>query len=101
MSIPELIGFQEKYRDKGLVVLGISMDDPQHVTNRDLESFKKMAKLNYTILRYNRKVVEDYFLNEAPALPTMFLIDRKGKIRDKIVGFVPGALEKALKGFLK
>lgn len=100
MSIPELVKLQEKYRDKGLVVLGISLDDPGRASDEYLRAFKEKYNINYTILRFNRQVLVDYFAFDTPAIPTMFIIDREGKIRGKFVGFRPGALEKALKGIL-
>jgi peroxiredoxin len=99
-AIPELVKLQEKHRDQGLVIFGITMDDPQMVTDEDLRAFKKKAKINYTILRFNNKVVQDY-LGEPPAIPAVFLIDREMKIIDKIVGYRPGALEKSLMQVLK
>ncbi len=101
MSIPELVALQEKYRDKGLAVLAVSMDDPQRISNKDLQQFKKMAKINYPVLRYNQKILEDYFARERMAVPTMFIIDGTGKIVEKIPGFLPGALEKSLEPLLK
>lgn len=100
MTIPELIKLQEKYRKKGLVILGISLDDPQYFANRYLLAFKEKFKINYTILRYKPEMVKEYFAIERPAIPTMFVIDRKGRIRDKLVGYQPGALEKSLDGLL-
>lgn len=96
MSIPELIKLQEKFGEKGLVILGVSMDDPRKITDKDLRAFKKQLQINYTILRANRQVLKDYFGNEAISIPTMFIIDREGKIRDKLVGFRPGTLEKSV-----
>jgi len=101
MSIPELVALQEKYRDKGLVILGVSVDDPKGVSNKDLKAFKKMAKINYPVIRYNQKVMEDYFGGERMAIPTMFIIDGTGKVIEKIPGFLPGALEKSLEPLLK
>jgi peroxiredoxin len=100
MSIPELVRLQDKYRDKGLVILGISLDDPNLFTNKSLLVFKEREKINYTILRYDLKVLKDYFGDKSPAVPTMFLVDRQGKIREKFVGFKPGAVEKSLTEFL-
>ncbi|MBK5100870.1 MAG: TlpA family protein disulfide reductase [Desulfobacteraceae bacterium] len=100
MSIPELVKLQEKYRDKGLVVLGISLDDPGRASDKYLRAFKDDYNINYTVLRFNHQVLRDYFGFETPAIPTMFIIDREGKIRGKFVGFRPGALEKALKRVL-
>lgn len=95
VSIREMARLQEKYRDKGLVILGISLDDPQ-IPDKYLLAFRQMAKINYTILRYDPKVLRDYFGNESPAIPTLFLVDRQGKIRAKFVGFRPDAVEKSL-----
>ena len=100
MSIPELVRLQEKYRDRGLVILGISLDDSQLFTNKSLLAFKERERINYTILRYDQKVLKDYFGNTPPAVPTMFLVDRQGRIREKFVGFRPGAVEKSLAEFL-
>ncbi len=96
MTIPVLIRLQEKYGEKGLVILGISLDDPQQFPDKYITAFKEKYKINYLILRYNAKVMGDYFGTETPAIPTMFVVDRKGRIRDKIVGYQPDALEKAL-----
>jgi cytochrome c biogenesis protein CcmG/thiol:disulfide interchange protein DsbE len=100
MSIPELVKVQKQYRDKGLVVLGISLDDPGRAGDEYLRAFKDDYNINYTVLRFNNQVLLDYFGFETPAIPTMFLIDREGKVIGKFVGFRPGALEKALKGVL-
>ncbi len=99
-SIPGLVRLQEKYGDKGLVILGISLDDPQQFTNKYLLDFREKTRINYTILRYDQKVLQDYFGHESPAIPTMILVDRQGKIRDRIVGFRPVVLEKSLNELL-
>ncbi|MEJ2586561.1 MAG: TlpA disulfide reductase family protein [Deltaproteobacteria bacterium] len=96
MSIPELVKLQKEYKDDGFIVLGISMDDPSRISDQDLESFKKMARINYPILRYNKKIVGDYFQDGRVSLPTMFIIDREGKIRKRIVGFDHAALKRSL-----
>ena len=100
ISIPEMVKVQKKFREKGLVILGISMDDPRMVTDEQLGAFKKQVGINYSILRANRQVLQDYFGNESISIPTLFIIDRKGKIRDKLVGFIPGAVEKSVRKIL-
>lgn len=101
MTIPQLIKLQEKYRDQGLVILWISVDDLQQITDKDLLYFKKMSKINYPVLRFNQKVMQDYFAGESVAVPTMFVVDRNGRIRDKIVGYAPDPLEKSLAAVMK
>jgi thiol-disulfide isomerase/thioredoxin len=101
MTIPELVDLQKKYKDKGLSVVGISVDDPRKVTNGDLAAFKEAKNINYSIVRADAKVMQDYFAgDDRMAIPTMFLIDRHGKIIEKKVGFVPGSLEKSVKKLL-
>ena len=96
VSIPELGKLHEKYRDKGLVVLGISMDDQEQFTDAYLRDFKDKFGIKYKILRYNLSVLKDYFGEGNIAIPTMFLIDRRGTIREKIVGYRPDVLNKSL-----
>ncbi len=100
-SIPELIELQEKYRDRDVVVLGVSMDDPRQVPDKYLRLFKHKLKINYPIVRFNRGVIQDYFANAPPAIPTLFMIDREGRIRDRVVGYRSGAVEKSLAKVLK
>jgi len=102
MSIPELVEIQEKYRDKGVTVLGISVDLPENISEADLRVFKDKLKMNYSILRADRQVMADYFAGgeSQVAIPTLFVVDQQGKIRDKLVGFRPGKLEEALQKLL-
>ena len=101
MSIPELVKLQEKYGETGLVILGLSMDNPRQVTDEKLQAFKEKNNINYIILRVNEKVIKDYFKTTSVSIPTMFVIDREGKIRDKLVGFKPNAVEKSLNEVIK
>lgn len=101
LAIPELVSLQKKYGDQGFVILGISMDDPATATRTFLREFKNKFFINYTVLRGDEKVLADYFGDQAPAIPTLFLIDRQGKVFDKFVGFEPGAVEKSLAKLLK
>ena len=96
VSIPELGGLHEKYRDKGLVVLGISLDNPDKFSNEYLRKFREEFGINYKILRYNTDVIRDYFGTGQVSIPTMYLIDRKGRIKERIVGYRPEILKDLL-----
>lgn len=100
-SIPELVDVQEKYRDQGLIVLGISTDDPRKISDKSLLGFKKRYRVNYSILRADYGVTMDYFGARNMALPTLFVIDREGKVVDRIVGYAPGAAERSVKKLLE
>jgi len=99
-SIPELVDLQKRYQNQGVVILGISMDDPQQFNNRYLMAFKEKFRINYTILRANGQVALDYFGASNMAIPTLFVVNREGKIVDKFVGFMPGQVEKSIKKLL-
>ena len=100
-SIPELVELQKKYRDQGVVVLGVSMDDPQIFPDNYILAFKEAYKMNYKILRADQKVAMDYFGTENMAIPTLFVINREGKLVDKLVGYAPGVVEASLKKVLE
>lgn len=99
-SIPELVGLQKKYRDRGLVILGISMDDPQTTSLRSLQAFHDKFGINYQVLRGDYKVALDFLGGGEISIPTMFVVNREGQIVDKHVGFRPGVLEGSLKKYL-
>jgi len=100
MSIPELVSLHGKYREKDLVVLGISLDDPDKVDTGEMIRFMEQHRIGYTILRANEKVVQDYSGADGMPIPTMFFVDREGRIVEKLVGFVPGRVEKSIKRLL-
>ena len=100
-SIPELVKIQDKYRDQGVVILGVSVDDPLRVNNRYLSAYKEKYKINYTILMADEKTIVKYLGNNNFAIPTIFIINRDGMIVTKGVGFLPGAVEKSLKKILQ
>ena len=100
VSIPELVDLQDKYMAKGLVVIGISVDD-ENVSKGELLAFKEKMRINYRILRANNKVYDDYFGRTSGfSIPTLFVIDREGKVRDRVVGFRPGVVEKTVQSLL-
>jgi peroxiredoxin len=101
MSIPELVDLQTKYKAKGLVVVGISVDDEKDVSKGMLVAFKEEKRINYPILRANDKVYMDYFgRTKGFSIPTLFVIDREGKVRNRFVGFEPGVVEKSVQSLL-
>lgn len=83
-SVPHLVELQEKYGDQGLQIVGISLD---HRGRRVVEPFAKRFKVNYKILVGDyRQVVEDY--GGIFGIPTLFVIDREGKVVAHFIGYV-------------
>ncbi len=80
-SVPAFINLFNKYRDQGFIVLGISMED-----RTTLERFRDQYDVSYPILLGNREVQRSY---NVQAIPHMFIIDKKGKLRKTQLGFAP------------
>ena len=99
-SIPELVRLQEKYRDKGLVVLGISMDTKAQADDAQLKKFMATFNMKYQVMRDDGVVSQTYFGNSPAAIPTMQIINRKGKIVKTIIGFSPGEVPRLIKAII-
>lgn len=85
-GIPELVELQEKYGAKGLSIVGISLDQGGVAPVR---KFAEEYKINYPVVMGDEDVVSAY--GNIQAIPTAFVIDRKGKIVDKHVGYADKA----------
>lgn len=83
-TVPELVAIQDKYRDKGLVVLGVSLDEGQDIPAK-LADFSGEYKVNYRILIGTEAVSRSYNVS---GIPMSFLIDREGRIINSYVGYI-------------
>ena len=97
MEIPEFVEAYSKYRDRGFVILGVlSEDDPPQ---KDLQAFMSEFKMNYPVMRQHAELEESF--GTLWALPTSFVIDRKGQVCSKHMGpFSKEALEREINGLL-
>lgn len=85
-EIPHFVELQDRYGAKGLVVIGVALDDER--TAGEVRAFSRRMGINYPILYGNREVMEAY--GPIEAIPTTFVIDRDGRIRARFVGYQPG-----------
>ncbi|MGE5807207.1 MAG: TlpA family protein disulfide reductase [Ignavibacteria bacterium] len=83
MSVPDLIAIQKEFKND-VVIIGISLDIE---TAKDVIPFIKEFGINYPVVFGNNKVVMDY--GNINAIPTSFVIDKKGNVVDMHVGLVP------------
>ena len=96
-EIPGYIALQKKYADKGLVIVGVSVDENGAAA---VAPFAKAKGINYQMLLFNDDVVAAF--GGIEGIPTTFLIDREGNIRDKKVGMAEEAdYEKRIVELLK
>jgi thiol-disulfide isomerase/thioredoxin len=95
MTIPELNTLYDQYRDKGLVVVGLSVDD----NPADVLDFQRNVPMRYPSGMFNRGLAAR--IGEPSSIPTTLLIDRKGVLRRTFVGYVDvGTLEPLVRALL-
>lgn len=95
-ELPTLSRVYDGLKKKGFVILGVSLDeDPASAVPPFLKSFRKEhhVKMDYPMLVGDEKVADAY--GGIRGIPTTFIVDRKGIIRDKFIG-PPGDDEKTI-----
>jgi hypothetical protein len=71
---------QRELEARGLTIVGPAWDD----TAGGIKDFQNDLKQDYTVLLGGESVQEKF--GGIPSLPTTFIIDREGRIRQKILG---------------
>ncbi len=95
-EIPWFIEYQNKYKDSGLAVIGVSMDDDGW---KVVKPFIEEKKMNYAVVLGNADVAKLY---KVDAMPVTVLIDREGKIAASYDGVVDrAACEAKIQSLLK
>jgi peroxiredoxin len=74
-SMPWLMELSEKYRDAGLAVIGISMDEGGWQV---VKPFAEKMHITYPILLGDKRVA--YLYGDVDALPLAFFVDRNGRV---------------------
>lgn len=82
-EVPELNAIYKKYRARGLVVVGVSVDKVQGDGVKSVRPFAREFKVNYPILMADDSLVEAMDLDN---IPTTLFIDRKGKTVARLEG---------------
>jgi peroxiredoxin len=97
VEIPGFVELQTRYKEQGLVVLGVSVDDPIE----KLKPFADHYKMNYPVLvGLGREDFQDQY-GPLWAMPTTFVIGRDGKVCTRHTGFKKKEeFEKEIKGLL-
>ena len=95
VEIPELVETYAHYKDQGVVVLGISIDDSAET----LRAYAPQKNMNYPVLLMQDDVDEAY--GPIFGVPVTFFIGRDGKISRKHFGPVTKAqVEQEIKALL-
>lgn len=90
-EIPVYIALQEKYRGRGLVILGFSLDEDGAA---GVKEFGRMMKVNYPLIMADGDTAVRF--GEFDSIPTAFVVDRAGNIRHMKTGAADMAAFEAL-----
>ncbi len=85
MTIPHVEAIYNKYKEKGVLVLGISVDDSSTAGN--VPSFIKENGMDYLVVNDSNSTVSSLY--GVSSIPRFFIIDKNGKIAKSIIGYDP------------
>ncbi len=88
VEIPGYIELQKKYGKDGLVIIGMSCDQDKKAAQK-VKDFIQKNGMNYPVVMADEDVQAAF--GGMDAIPTTFIIDRAGNIRERKVGVVPAA----------
>jgi len=95
-EIPDFVSLSETYKGRGVAFVGISLDEKGWSV---VKPFIAKNKITYPIVLDNGKTQTAY--GGIEYIPTTFIVDRTGRIVDKVVGGIQKAdLEKKIKRLL-
>jgi len=95
-EIPWFIEYDDKYRENGLAIIGVSMDDDGW---KAVKPFVEEKKINYTVVLGDDKIGKLYAVD---AMPVTLLIDREGRIAASYSDVVDrAACEKKIQSLLR
>lgn len=82
-EMPELSELQQKYRDRGLQVVGLGVDSPDNI-----RKFSEQRPVAYPLLVAGAggSELSRRFGNRAGGLPYTVVIDRSGRVTRRIIG---------------
>ena len=85
-EIPGYVELQEAFDDKGVVFVGVSLDQGPDADAK-VRKFIEEYKINYPIVIGDMGIVEAF--GGVESIPTTFVIDRAGQIVRRKVGYKP------------
>ncbi|MEO0300374.1 MAG: TlpA disulfide reductase family protein [candidate division WOR-3 bacterium] len=83
-EIPGFVRLYSKYKEKGVLIVGISLDRGGNAEEL-VKNFAKEFGINYPLMMGTEEVAKEF--GGIFAIPTTFIINKKGEIIEKIVGY--------------
>ncbi len=87
-EIPLLIELKNAHGDRGLEILGLTIEDPEQDVQQ-VQQFVRELGVNYTIGFAPEGMFEAFVGPGEHPIPQTFLFDRKGRLREHLVGYNP------------
>jgi thioredoxin-related protein len=84
LELSKLVSLYEKYKNKGLVIIGI---DPIDKQEDDLKSFLAKRSVLYDVLLGGKELAKEYHISGYPAV---YILDKNGKILFALSGYSGG-----------
>jgi peroxiredoxin len=95
-EIPGFMKVYEKYKSKGLEIVGISLDQGGW---NDVKPFVKKLNIPYPIVLGNDRVAAQY--GNIDAIPTTFIVDKEGNVVARHIGYMKEEdFESTIKSYL-
>ena len=82
-AMPHLSDMQERYGERGLVVVGLSVDD---AAPDEVKRYAETLRVKFRLAMANDRVLDDY--GPIRALPMTFFINRRGEVVRRVVGYI-------------
>lgn len=89
-EVPELISISNEYKDKNLVIIGISVDENGEEA---VAPFSKQVGFNYPVFLTTSELNSSFNID---AVPQIFLYDKTGKLIANLKGYVESKELKAM-----
>jgi len=82
-EIPDFVAFYAANKDKGLEIVGVTVDT---IPASQVLAFARQNKMSYPVAMSTEKILGSY--GPIDAIPTTFIIDKTGRIRHTQVGLL-------------
>ena len=86
-EMPHLEAMQDKYKKNGLLVVAVSMDGPESIS--DVPAFAKRNNMNFPVLLDEDSSIASIY-NPRKSAPLSAIIDKSGRISAVREGYNPG-----------
>lgn len=87
-EIPHLVRLQADNKDKDLVVVGLSVDNPENGPEK-VPDFAREMNINYIVGYATPEMANAYLVGEDQPIPQTLIFGRNGKKVEHLVGFNP------------